>query len=128
MFKPINHATAECEQSQLAILCVSQVRSLYGYVQCISFPLTFNFTFKAATDAGNNMLTHHHHGVYGLINRGRWSCCANPRRACSGCSPVTFTKASEGMVIFNFGMCVSVILLICLYGVGYGLQVVSQFT
>lgn len=45
-----------------------------------------------AKDGGNMFLSHHHHGVFGLINKGRWSCCANPRRACPGCSPSTIVE------------------------------------
>lgn len=44
-----------------------------------------------AQDGGNMFLSHHHHGVFGLVNKGRWSCCANPRRACPGCSLSTIT-------------------------------------
>lgn len=55
--------------------------------------------YIAAADAGNSMLTYHHHGVYGLNNRGRWSCCANQRRASAGCSPVTTTALSEGVCV-----------------------------
>jgi len=44
---------------------------------------------RASREWGNKMLSHYHKGVYGLVNKGRWSCCANPTRACSGCSPVT---------------------------------------
>ena len=51
-----------------------------------------NNMIAAASDANNQMLTHYHHGVFGLVNKGRWSCCANTSRACHGCSLVTKPK------------------------------------
>ena len=55
---------------------------------------THTHTHTASRDASVVMLPQHHHGVYGLLNKGRWSCCANQRRDTVGCSTSTGSTPS----------------------------------
>ena len=50
----------------------------------------------AASDKGNEMLSHYHAGVYGLVYKKRWSCCGLQRMA-PGCSTTSVPNESKGI-------------------------------
>ena len=77
-------------------------------------PHTHTHTHTAAKDSNVQMVSYHHHGVYGLINKGRWSCCANPRRDFVGCSPSFGSPApKKGETEENSSCCTSILFYNC---------------
>jgi len=81
---------------------------------------------QSTADAGNSMLSHHHHGVYGLINKSRWSCCANLIEHVQG-APHSQLQGRRCVLVIYSVKCVYCILRDCIVQKFYLIKLVRCF-